>query len=412
MVVPIVRRRVAALALFLLVLAGGVAAIVAFAGGSSPKVPEGGSAFGGAERAPEHQTLIDGLAPLLALGATAPPPASASATPTAGAQPRPPAAQAHQLSQLFLVGFRGTRTTDPFFGRLALRRWGAVILDGANYADRAQFARLTAQLTTTLTSRGSAPPLLTVEQGGGPDNTIPGLPPMRQHAIRSRAEARSQARRASGELRALGVRMALTANADIGYGGAAWQDRAFSDNPATVTQRVRAAVRGWRRGGVAPAIGHFPGEGAASQDPANGPATVGLGLADLESTDLRALDPLLPDVPALVMSNALYAAYDGVTPATLLPQVPALARRSGFHGVIVSGNLAETVLATGGSIADAAVDALKAGCDLLWIPGDASDEEAAYRAVVRAVRSGDVPAARVRSALAHVAALKRKYAPG
>ena len=77
---------------------------------------------------------------------------------------------------------------------------------------------------------------------------------------------------------------------------------------------------------------------------------------------------------------------------------------------IVSGNLAATVLATGGSIADAAVDALKAGCDLLWIPGDAGDQEAAYRAVVRAVRVGAIPRRRVRAALAHVTALKRKYA--
>lgn len=418
--VPIVRRRVAALVLLLLLAGGGVAGVLALTHDSSPKVPEGGSAFGGDDRRPAHESLIDALAPLLAANAPAPAsPASASAvaTPTATTAPRArrparPAGQAQRLAQLFMVGFRGRGTADPFLGRLALRRWGVVILDGANYANRTQFAALTAQLMATLAGVGAPAPLLAVEQGGGADNTIPNLPPASQASIRSRARASEQARRASGILRGLGVRLALTANADIGYNGGAWDGRAFGDDPKIVRQRAAAAIRGWRRGGVAPAIGHYPGEGAASQDPANGPATVGLGLADLRASDLRALDPLLPSVPALVISNALYAAYDGVTPATLLPAVPALARKAGFRGTIISGNLAETVLASGGSIASAAVDALKAGCDLLWIPGDAGDQEAAYRAVVRAVRTGEISQQRVRSALAHVAALKAKYAKG
>lgn len=418
--VPIVRRRVAALVLLLLLVGGGVAGVLALTHDSSPKVPEGGSAFGGDDRRPAHESLIDALAPLLAANAPAPAsPASASAvaTPTATTAPRArrparPAGQAQRLAQLFMVGFRGRGTADPFLGRLALRRWGVVILDGANYANRTQFAALTAQLKATLAGVGAPAPLLAVEQGGGADNTIPNLPPASQASIRSRARASEQARRASGILRGLGVRLALTANADIGYNGGAWDGRAFGDDPKIVRQRAAAAIRGWRRGGVAPAIGHYPGEGAASQDPANGPATVGLGLADLRASDLRALDPLLPSVPALVISNALYAAYDGVTPATLLPAVPALARKAGFRGTIISGNLAETVLASGGSIASAAVDALKAGCDLLWIPGDAGDQEAAYRAVVRAVRTGEISQQRVRSALAHVAALKAKYAKG
>ncbi|UTI63491.1 hypothetical protein NBH00_19345 [Paraconexibacter antarcticus] len=419
--VPIVRRRVAALVLLLLLAGGGVAGVLALTHDSSPKVPEGGSAFGGDDRRPAHESLIDALAPLLAAGTAAPTvPASASAVATPAAtttaprarRPARPAGQAQRLAQLFMVGFRGRGTADPFLGRLALRRWGVVILDGANYASRTQFAALTAQLKATLAGLGAPVPLLAVEQGGGADNTIPNLPPAGQAAIHSRARASAQARRASGILRGLGVRLALTANADIGYSGGAWDGRAFSDDPKIVRQRAAAAIRGWRRGGVAPAIGHYPGEGAASQDPANGPATVGLGLAELRASDLRALDPLLPSVPALVISNALYAAYDGVTPATLLPAVPALARKAGFRGTIISGNLAETVLASGGSIASAAVDALKAGCDLLWIPGDAGDQEAAYRAVVQAVRTGEIPQRRVRSALAHVAALKARYAKG
>lgn len=396
------RRLLALLAIILLAGVAVLAAVRAVSGdgqsSSAAKVPPGGSAFGSAPAA-GGRTLLGALAPFLSGGGSTPRRTAKPATVTDVPGPR--------LAQLFLVGFRGKGVDDPFVGRLMRRRWGAVIVDGSNFADAPQMTALTDRLASAVA--GGPVPLVVAEQGGGDDSRLRGLPPAPQSTVVSRRQARATARRASGQLRRMGIRMTLAPNADLGYSGGAWDGRAYSDVPAGVDRLVTAAVAGWRAGGVAPAVGHFPGEGGASQDPVDGPASVGSSLGELRAADLRAFRGALSHAPAIVLSNALYAAYDGVTPATLLPQVPALARRSGFGGLIVSGNLAATVLATGGSIAQAAVQALKAGCDLLWIPGDAADQEAAYQAVVRAVRSGDVPAARVRQALTHVAALKRRY---
>jgi beta-N-acetylhexosaminidase len=55
------------------------------------------------------------------------------------------------------------------------------------------------------------------------------------------------------------------------------------------------------------------------------------------------------------------------------------------------------------------VQAIKAGCDLVWIPGDATDQDAAWRAVVRALRTGEIPAARVAEALRRVSLLRARY---
>jgi beta-N-acetylhexosaminidase len=424
-VVVLSRHRLAAFIVLVLVALGAVALAIQTArsddGVGAANVPEGGSSFGGGAGKAEGKPLMDALAPLLASGGTARGPGSGPASTPAPVveassgrsakreKVKPPAAQEQQLAQLFLVGFRGGATDDPFFERLSLRRWGAIVVDRSNYVDEAQLIALTGQAGAVMRNAGAPLPLIAMSQGGGDDSTLRALPPAAQRSIRSGTEARKQATRASGKLRRLGIRMTLAPSADLGYSGGAWDGRAFSDDPAVVARRASGAIAGWRTGGVAPAVGHFPGEGAASQDPANGPASVGLGLPELTDADLRAFRGPLRAAPALVLSNALYAAYDGVTPATLLPEIPALARRSGFKGMIVSGNLAATVLASGGTIAEAAVDALKAGCDLLWIPGDAGDQEAAYRAVVRAVQRGDIPQQRVRSALAHVAAVKRKY---
>jgi beta-N-acetylhexosaminidase len=62
---------------------------------------------------------------------------------------------------------------------------------------------------------------------------------------------------------------------------------------------------------------------------------------------------------------------------------------------------------TGTTVGEAAVAALKAGCDLLVVPGDGADQDDAFRAVTTAVRRGDVSADRVAEALRHIAALHR-----
>jgi beta-N-acetylhexosaminidase len=108
------------------------------------------------------------------------------------------------------------------------------------------------------------------------------------------------------------------------------------------------------------------------------------------------------------MSNAIYVAFDSVTPATVLPAaVEELRDRLGFEGAIVSADLVATTATTGGTVGEAAVEALKAGVDILLIPGGRAQQDEAYRDVIAAVRSGDVPAGRVVEALERIAKLRR-----
>jgi beta-N-acetylhexosaminidase len=108
------------------------------------------------------------------------------------------------------------------------------------------------------------------------------------------------------------------------------------------------------------------------------------------------------------MSNAIYVAYDAVTPATLLPEAyEELRERLDFKGAIVSADLTATTATSGGNVGDTAVEALKAGADLLIVPGGRAQQDEAYRAVVAAVRSRDIPAPRVVEALERVAELRR-----
>jgi beta-N-acetylhexosaminidase len=158
------------------------------------------------------------------------------------------------------------------------------------------------------------------------------------------------------------------------------------------------------------AVGHFPGSGGASADPDQMTATVGGSLAQLRGRDLAPFAAVAPLAPVIVMSNAAYVAFDGVTPASLLPQAVALLRHEyGFSGVVMSDDLDATLNATGSDPGTAAVQALQAGDDLLYITGPPSEHTAAYEAVLAAAQRSASVRTMVRDALLRDLTLKVRY---
>jgi beta-N-acetylhexosaminidase len=112
----------------------------------------------------------------------------------------------------------------------------------------------------------------------------------------------------------------------------------------------------------------------------------------------------------IVMSNASYVAFDGVTPASLLPAAVRLLRRSyGFGGVVMSDDLDATLNATGSDPGTAALQALQAGDDLLYITGPPTEHMAAFSAVLAAAQRSPAVRSLVRRAVLRDLTLKLRY---
>ena len=284
-------------------------------------------------------------------------------------------------ARLMLVGFAGTGADAPFMRRLRDRDFGAVVVTPANYADDAQLAALVEAITKAARGARHAPPVVFADR----------LPV------------------AFATLHAAHVGATFGPVADLKITGGPHATDAFSDDPQATAAAVARAVALRSREHVASAVGHFPGEGSAAGDPELSPAPVGSSLDELRHADLVPFKRVVRRVSAVMMSNALYTAFDGVTPATEVPEAVALLRSIGFRGVAVSGDLTVTASAGGQDVGEAAVAALRAGCDLLYVPGDAGAQEDAYRALARAIRRGTVPAGRVAAALRRVALLQRAH---
>ncbi|WP_027007884.1 glycoside hydrolase family 3 N-terminal domain-containing protein [Conexibacter woesei] len=340
-------------------------------------------------------------------------PASTTAPASSVTTTRPsgglPTTAARAAARLLLIGFGGPTASPDLLRRVAAQEWGGVVLEPGNGVSPQQVADVAGALRGAATGAGHQAPLIAASQLGGQLDAVPveGRP---QADARSAGAARAAALAEAKALHPLGIRMVLGPDADIGFAGGPWEGVAYADDAATVGADAAAAVSGWKDGEVAPVPGHFPGEGAASGDPALEAATVGLSLPELEARDLKPFAAVAGHAPAIQLSSATYVAWDGVTPATLLPGVVRLLReRLRFGGVVVSGDLQAASLSGGASPAQLAVQAIRAGCDLVWIPGDAADQADAVRAIAKAMRDGKLSTARVADALRRVDALRAQY---
>jgi len=311
--------------------------------------------------------------------------------------------------RLFLVGFAGTSARHRGVRALADHEWAGVVLEAHNARSPRQVRALVRAIKR---GSGSAPPLIGIVQPGGAGSALPDLPPLAQQDVAVAREAARTASDAARALRALGVELTFAPIADLAYPSGPVGSEGFSADPQIAADLVGAAVSAYREGRIASAPGAFPGQGAASQDPDTGPGTVGFSLDELRGADVVPFAAAVAaDAPAIQMSNAVYAAWDGVTPATLAPEAYDLLRRgTSFGGVAISADLQATTAVTGTSVARAAVEALRAGADLLWVPGNAADQKAAVAAVARAVERDPALRARAAEALSRVELLRSRYA--
>ena len=310
-----------------------------------------------------------------------------------------------KVAQLFLLGFEGQDLTASIYRQMRRLDLGGIVFENRNYLDPQQIASMAGEAAVIAADEGHVPPFVMVSQEGGVFSEFPDLPPFAAPSeLASVDEAEDAAAEAATSLGALGFNGMLGPVIDIGSpdGSGALDARAFSDNPDRVAEYATAVVGAYRAADVMAVPKHFPGLGAAAQAPEDGPTPVGLTVPELRARDLVPFSAVFDaHVPAVMLSHGSYTTDDFVTPASLSKAIATdlLRDQLGFGGASITDDLASPAVTAISTIPDAAVDALRAGADLLWISGPRGDQEAAMNAVLNAVQSGDIARERIDQAL-------------
>jgi len=181
----------------------------------------------------------------------------------------------------------------------------------------------------------------------------------------ARELVRLGARLIAHDLRELGITVDCVPVLDVPVPGAhdIIGDRAYAQDPATVTRLGRAAAEGLLAGGVLPIIKHIPGHGRAFADSHHDLPVVETDLATLDAWDFAPFKAL-SDMPMAMTAHVVFTAVDARRPATTSKKGIRLMREHlGFSGLIMSDDLSMQALS--GTLTERAEQSLKAGCDVV-----------------------------------------------
>lgn len=203
------------------------------------------------------------------------------------------------------------------------------------------------------------------------------------------------------EARAIGVHWNFFPDADVNSNPAnpIVNTRSFGEDPQQVGDLVAAYIRGARANGMMTTVKHFPGHGDTATDSHLGVAQVTGDLTRLKSVELPPFQKAIQaGVDSVMVAHVSVPALDPDPNrvATTSPAIVSglLKNQLGFQGIVVTDalDMAGLTRLYAAHIGRAAVDAFKAGNDVLLIPADLA---ASYHAMLEAVRSGEIPSAQL-----------------
>ena len=315
-----------------------------------------------------------------------------------------------------MPGFVGT-TVPEWVTREYAAGLAAVCLYGANVVDPDQLSALCGSL------RSAAPDLVVAVDEEGGDVTRLHYPTGSNqpgNALLGRLDDTSLTRDSAAtigrELAAYGINLDLAPVVDVNSAddNPVIGVRSFGADAAHVARHSAAYVEGVQSVGVAACAKHFPGHGDTVTDSHLALPTVH---AEPHVLDTRELVPfraaIAAGVACVMTSHIVVPAIDPDRPATFSPTVlgDVLRGRLGFEGVIVSDALDMAGASAETGIPEASVRALAAGCDLLCIGSETTEDEflEVVAAVVAAVAAGRLTARRLEDAAARVRLLSRGF---
>ncbi len=193
-------------------------------------------------------------------------------------------------------------------------------------------------------------------------------------AAESTELAYQQGRLTALEARAAGVHWVLAPVADVNSNPAnpIINVRAFGGDPDHVSDLVEAFVKGCQEHGALATVKHFPGHGDTDVDSHAALPVIHANRLRLDLIDLRPFRrAIAARVAALMTGHIAVPALDPtLTPATLSePIITGLLRRDlGYDGLVVTDAFNMAGVADATSEEEAAIQAIRAGCDVILMP--------------------------------------------
>lgn len=184
-------------------------------------------------------------------------------------------------------------------------------------------------------------------------------------------------------------------------------DRSYGEEAAAVAAMVSSMVQGLEENGVSACLKHFPGIGSTAKNPQEGLAVTERTAEEFRAEEFAVFAAGIEAGADFVMVSHIAApALTGDnTPASMSEKVVTeiLREELGFQGVIISDEMDCKAISEYYAADEAAIKALKAGCDMILMP---ENFEKAYQGVLEAVQNGTISEERINDSLRRIYRVK------
>ena len=380
----------------------------------------GSSSAGGSSPSAQPQTPAP-ASPSAAPSPTASATASATATATDGALAG--WSLEEKVGQLMMVGVDATSPKDSSTEAVDTHHVGNIFIAGRTTAGSQATQKLIASFTGKVGpgTTHNTPMLVSTDQEGGEVQVLSGsgfseIPSAMDQSAQSRDQLVAAARTWGKELADVGVNMNLapvvdlvdidrpTTNEPIGHWG-----REYGHDAATVSSQAGAFAEGMQASKVIPTYKHFPGLGRVT---ANTDTSAGV----VDRTTSRNSDAavgvfasaIAAGAQVIMVSSATYTLMDPSAPAVFSSKIVTdmLRKEMGFSGVVITDDVSAAVQVQDVAAGDRAVQAIRAGCDIVLASADPTVVADMVKALIAAAQSDPAFAARVDESATRVLALK------
>ncbi|HET7172581.1 MAG TPA: glycoside hydrolase family 3 N-terminal domain-containing protein [Gaiellales bacterium] len=321
------------------------------------------------------------------------------------------------IGQKLVVRIDGRRPDPGILGRIRLGRVGGVILyRGRNFTTPGGLRSIAAALQAAAADGGRPPLLIAVDQEGGAVKQVPWAPPAlsppQLGAAGSAARALAQGAATGAALHRLGVNADFAPVADVPASPRSFMLRAgrtWSGSAAVTSALANAFASGLERGGVVPVMKHFPGLGYADLNTDSHVEAIAASRSRLDPGLAPYRRAIARRIPMIMLSNAIYDAYDGASAAGWSGAIGTrlLRRDLGFTGVTITDSLDGAAHARGIDDVPLALRAARAGTDMILVTGSEATSLGVYRSLVAAARRGELSRAQLEASSRRIRALKR-----
>lgn len=183
--------------------------------------------------------------------------------------------------------------------------------------------------------------------------------------------------------------------------------RAFSSNSEVVAKMIPRAVAGLEDAGISACLKHWPGQGAVDTDTHEGLATTDRTKEDMYQLEFEPFKAGIEAGVNMIMVGHLAAPEitGDNTPSSLSKDIVTdiLRDELDYDGIIITDALNMGAISEYYGADEAAIKALKAGCDMILMP---EDFVMAYEGVIAAVKEGTIAEERINDCLKRVYRVK------